>query len=201
MLDKNILFHIHTKYSYDSFMEPAKIVKIAKQLGYGGVAIVDHGNIKGGTEAKKFETPYFKVLICGEYHTKYGDIIGINLTENITALDPDEVVNQIHKQNGKAVWAHPFRTYLLPRGRGKRRPTPPEDWLKKLDYIETYNAQTRPLQNAQAQAIARKFGIKEVNGLDAHFYFEVRKIQKNKYSFLGYIGTFFAKIIKKLFSL
>lgn len=196
---ENILFHVHSKHSYDSFMEPGKIIEIAKKLGYKGVAIVDHENISGGLEAKRLETPDFKILVCGEYHSRFGDIVGVGLRENITVPDPFEIVREIKSQGGQAIWVHPCRTYLLPRGAGKKKPLPPKEFIESLDYIETYNAQTRPRQNMKAKKIAEKFKVKEIVGLDAHFYFEIKKLDQKRYSFWGYVGSFFAKIIKKFF--
>lgn len=192
---KDILFHIHTKYSYDSFMEPRKIVEKVRDLGHKGVAIVDHGNIKGGLEAKKFETKEFKVIVGGEYHSEIGDIIGLGLRSNIKSHHSCEIISQIKAQGGIAIFAHPRRTFLIPRGRGKRKPIPSRDILEQFDYIETFNAQTRPSENIEAKEIAKKYGLKEISGLDAHFYFELKPIAG--YSFTGYLGTFFAKALKR----
>ena len=38
--------HIHSKYSYDSFSEPSKIVKMAKRRGLDVISITDHDNMK-----------------------------------------------------------------------------------------------------------------------------------------------------------
>jgi len=195
---KDILFHVHTRFSYDSYMDPEKIVAKSRELGYKGVVVVDHQNIQGGLEAKRFETDDFKVIVAGEYHTRYGDIVGINLSKNIDSSEPKEVVDQIHQQGGQAIWVHPKRTFLLPRGRGKSKPLPPEEFIKSLDYIETYNAQTRPSQNQAAKVIAKKFNIPEISGLDAHFYFELRRDLRG-YSLLGYLGTFVGKNLKGFF--
>jgi len=192
----DILFHIHSKFSFDSQMEPEKIVREVKRLGYRGVAIVDHGSIQGGLEAKKFAPADFQVVVGGEYRSEYGDIIGMGLKKNITATKARDIISEIKSQGGKVVWAHPFRTYLLPRGKGRRKPLPPEDFIKSLDYIETYNAQTRPSQNALAIKAAKKFKIDQIAGLDAHFYFEIKKIDSNNYNIFGYIGTFFSKIFR-----
>ena len=41
-------FHIHTKYSYDSLMEPDKIIRNAVKRGLDGIVICDHNTIRGG---------------------------------------------------------------------------------------------------------------------------------------------------------
>lgn len=197
----NILFHIHTKYSYDCFMEPEKIISIAKSKGYKGVAFTDHQNIEGGRLAQGINAdPNFRVIIGGEYHTKFGDIIGLKLRQNITVFDPYQVIKEIKKQGGIVIWVHPFRTFLIPRGRGKKRSIPPEKFLRQLDYIETYNAHTKAKQNQQAKQLAIKFNLKEISGSDAHFYWELRKNQFKDYRFSAYLGTFFARKLKELYS-
>jgi len=45
--------HVHSMYSFDSFMSVDKIIKLAKKKDLNGIAIVDHNNIKGGMEGKK----------------------------------------------------------------------------------------------------------------------------------------------------
>lgn len=195
---KNILFHVHTKYSYDSFMEPEKILTIAKSNGFKGVAFTDHQTIEGGIGAAKInKDPNFEVIVGGEYHTKFGDIIGLNLKTNITDSDPFRVVGRIKKQGGIAILAHPCRTFLIPRGRGRKKPIPPENFLRQLDYIETYNAHTHSKQNYQAKKLAKKFGIKEISGLDAHFYWELYDVNFRRYRFFSYLGTFLVKKIKE----
>jgi predicted metal-dependent phosphoesterase TrpH len=195
----HVLFHVHTKYSYDSFMEPEKIISVAKSHGYKGVAFTDHQNIKGGILAEKInKDPNFKVIIGGEYHTSLGDVIGLNLKKNITAFDPYQVINEIKKQGGIVIWAHPFRTFLIPRGRGKRRILPPVKFLRQLDYVETYNAHTKPNQNQQAKDLAIKYHLKEISGLDAHFYWELRKNKLSGFRFIAYLGTFFCKNFKRI---
>ena len=46
-------FHIHSKYSFDSFMDIEKIIKVAKKRGIDGIAIADHNTIKGGRKVLK----------------------------------------------------------------------------------------------------------------------------------------------------
>ena len=39
--------HIHSIYSYDSYLRPENIIKMAKKRSLNGVAVADHGTIKG----------------------------------------------------------------------------------------------------------------------------------------------------------
>jgi predicted metal-dependent phosphoesterase TrpH len=40
--------HIHSKYSYASFSDPLKIVKVTKRKGLDVISITDHDNISHG---------------------------------------------------------------------------------------------------------------------------------------------------------
>ena len=59
-------FHIHTKYSYDSFLEPKDVIKAAMLRGIKVIAITDHNTIMGGLktleEARKSKTDIIIVL-------------------------------------------------------------------------------------------------------------------------------------------
>ena len=55
--------HIHSKYSSDGILEVKEIVKAAIKRGLDGIAITDHNTIKGGIEAKKYETDGLKVIV------------------------------------------------------------------------------------------------------------------------------------------
>ena len=77
-------FHIHSKCSYDSLMSPEGIVKRAKKVGLTCVAITDHNTIRGGIEGEKYELTYgVEVIVGAEIKTDCGDIIGLNLNDEI----------------------------------------------------------------------------------------------------------------------
>ncbi|MFX0204875.1 MAG: PHP domain-containing protein, partial [Candidatus Hodarchaeota archaeon] len=46
--------HVHSKYSFDSLMEPKTIIKVAGKKGLDCVAVTDHNTIKGGSTTEKF---------------------------------------------------------------------------------------------------------------------------------------------------
>ena len=67
MVQMKIDFHVHTYHSYDSIMQPEKILRIAKEKGLNGCVICDHNTIKGGIECKKLNTdPNFVVIVAAE---------------------------------------------------------------------------------------------------------------------------------------
>ena len=156
--------HIHSKYSKDSMLEPAKIIKIAKKKGLGGVAVTDHNTIKGGVEALKINKDKdFQVIVGAEIKTEYGDVIGMFLNEEIKSQIFMQVVEEIRDQDGLVVLAHPFRKGI----------TFPTDLLKYVDLIEGFNARSRKSLNGKAKELARSYRMPTTAGSDAHLGFEI----------------------------
>jgi len=170
-------FHIHSKYSFDSIISPEKIVKVSKNKGLKGIAIVDHNSIQGGLEARKYETEDFFVILGSEIKTDVGDIIGIFINEDITSQDVFSVIDEVHEQNGIAILPHPFRG--IKNGRFS------DELLKKIDVIEGYNSRISSKKNLRAQEFAKRNNLPVIGGSDAHFYGEIgaaRTIMENVFS-------------------
>ena len=156
--------HIHSKHSYDSFLSPETIIKIAKKKRLDGVAVTDHGTIKGGIEALKINKDKdFQVIVGAEIKTEYGDVIGMFLNEEIKSQIFMQMVEEIRDQGGLVVLAHPFRKGI----------TFPTDLLKYVDLIEGFNARSPKSLNARALELARKLKKPMTAGSDAHLGFEV----------------------------
>jgi len=147
-------------------MDPYKILKKCKKLGCDIVFITDHNTIKGSLEAKKYEKELgIKVVLCSEIKTHYGDIIGINLTEEICNRDFDEVIDEIKSQGGISLLPHPCRdhrkiNYLA----------------SKVDLIEVWNARCTPIENLKALELVKKFKKPPMAGNDAHLYSELGNV-------------------------
>jgi predicted metal-dependent phosphoesterase TrpH len=167
--------HIHSKYSHDSLLYPSKIIKIAINRGLNGIAVTDHNTIQGGAEAKKAnKDPDFEIIVGSEIKTEYGDIVGLFLNEDIKSRKCIEVVEEINEQGGLPVLAHPYRPY-----------DSPEKIIQHFDYIEGFNARSKPQQNYRAQVLASDYNKKVLAGSDAHFAFEIgrgRTLTKNTFS-------------------
>lgn len=156
--------HVHSKYSYDSFLSPERIIRIAKKRRLDGVAVTDHGTIKGGVEALKInEDKNFQVIVGAEIRTEYGDVIGLFLNEEIKSNKFIEVAEEIREQDGVMVLAHPFRKGIKF----------PPDLLKYVDLIEGFNARSPKDLNEKAKEFARSFRMPMTAGSDAHFGFEI----------------------------
>lgn len=167
-------FHIHSKYSFDSILEPKKIIKVAKKKGLDGVAITDHNTIKGSLEAKKInDNPNFLVIIGSEINTEMGDITGLFLNEEIKSRNSMEVIDEIHEQGGIVVLPHPYRGHEV-NELGKI--------LDRIELMEVFNARNNELQNRKADELATACKVHTIAGSDAHFSSEIglgRTIIKN----------------------
>ncbi|HBI72885.1 MAG TPA: phosphotransferase [Lachnospiraceae bacterium] len=155
--------HSHSKYSYDSLIEPIKMVKYAKKIGLDGIAITDHDTIKGGVIAQKDNrSDEFTVIVGCETKTEAGDIIGLFLNEELRSRNSLEVIDEIHDQAGIVVLPHPFRGHNLS-----------EDLIKKVDLIEVINSRSSSEANKRAKELALSSLKNSVVGSDAHFLSEI----------------------------
>ena len=155
--------HVHSKYSYDSIMEPRKILKIYQKKGYDMIAITDHNTIRGALVAKKYEKDFgVHVLIGEEILTDAGDIIAIDLSEEIRSRSWVEVIDEIRDQGALSIFPHPFRGHkeinLI---------------AEKVDLIEAWNSRSSPHYNELALKLAEKFKKPPLAGSDAHIYSEI----------------------------
>jgi len=159
--------HTHTKYSSDGFLNPKKIVKIAKKRGLSGIAITDHDTIKGGLETKKYEDENFKVIVGCEVSTSKGEIIGLYLNEEIKSNDFYDVIDEINAQNGIIVVPHPFDEWRNSASLTK------EDY-KLVNSIEIFNSRcVENKYNQKAGRFAKENNYGMTGGSDAHFANEI----------------------------
>jgi predicted metal-dependent phosphoesterase TrpH len=160
--------HIHSKYSSDGILEPEKIIKMAIKRGLNGIAITDHNTIKGGLEAKKYETEDFKVIVGTEISTEKGELIGLFLEEEVKSKDVSDVVLEIKERNGIVIIPHPFDELR----RSAFHPT--EEDAKYIDCIEGFNSRcVFQRYNEKAVEFAMKYDLTITAGSDAHFSNEI----------------------------
>lgn len=148
------------------------MLKTAKKRGLNGIAVTDHGTIKGALKVKELNKDKdFEVIVGDEISTPKGDVLTYYLHKPIKSTDFFEVVEEVKKQNGLVVIPHPFRTSTNPHHKFK---LPFEKVKNKIDAIECFNA--RMLfsgDNKKAEDIANKFNFAKTGGSDAHFKFEI----------------------------
>jgi predicted metal-dependent phosphoesterase TrpH len=150
-------------YSFDSFVSPEKIIKTAQKKNLDGVAITDHGTIRGGLNAKKIKSDIV-TIIGSEVKTEIGDLIGLFLNEEIKSCGIWDVIEEIRDQDGIIVIPHPFRS---------NRTDFDHELIRKIDAIEGYNARTELKKNIQAQDFAKLHDLPVTAGSDAHFSREI----------------------------
>lgn len=180
-------FHIHSKYSYDSLMEPRIILKLCKKLGFDVISITDHNSINGSLEAKKYEKEFdMSVIIGEEIKTDVGDIIGLNLNEKIIGQDIEEVLENIKGQGGITVLPHPFREHRNI-----------ETIANKVDIIEVFNSRCSVNENQKALDLSLKLNIPTIIGSDAHVYSEIGNSIMNSENFFTHSKSFQTRYSKK----
>ncbi|AFD00720.1 putative metal-dependent phosphoesterase (PHP family) [Methanocella conradii HZ254] len=160
--------HMHTIYSRDGAIKPADAIRIARKRGLDGIAITDHGTIRGGLEAQKLKPEGIEIICGAEIKTDRGDVIGLFLNEEIRQADHMEVIEAIRRQGGVVVIPHPFDSVRSSAF-----------WLtdkdsKKMDALEAINARcVFKRSNRMASAYADQFHVCKVGGSDAHFGAEI----------------------------
>jgi predicted metal-dependent phosphoesterase TrpH len=158
--------HIHSKYSGDSTLEPATVLKVAKKRCLDGIAVTDHLTIRGGIETRKLNSdPDFCVIVGSEVEThNKEDLIGLFLEQEIEARHTEDVIAEIKAQGGLVLWAHPFRF-------GKN--LVPALTIPQVDLIEGFNSKTSASRNELAQHLAREYDKPVIGASDAHQAFEI----------------------------
>ena len=153
-------------------MKPEALLKTAKKGGLNGIAITDHGTIKGALEVKKLnKDKNFEVIIGEEISTMQGDVLAYYLKKQIDSADFFDAVEKIRKQNGLIAIPHPFRTSP---NRNHRFKIPLEKIKEHIDAVEVFNARMLlNSDNKKADNAATKCSIAKTAGSDAHFKFEV----------------------------
>ncbi len=102
--------HIHTEYSSDAITTIREVLKISRARDLNFIAITDHNTTKGAFNALKLSDDV-TVIPGVEISTKYGHIIALNITEKFEVnlkIDIYEIIDNIHKDGGLVIIAHPF---------------------------------------------------------------------------------------------
>jgi len=167
-MKKKYDLHIHTKYSSDGVLEPARIVNTAIKLGLSGIAVIDHNTIRGGLEARQFESENFKIIVGSEIQTDRGEITGLFLTQEVEPGDATSVISDIKSQGGIIIIPHPFDEMR----HSALHPT--EEDVQYIDAIEIFNSRcVFQKYNRRALDFAREHSLPVVAGSDAHYSNEI----------------------------
>jgi len=160
--------HIHSKYSDDGVLDPEEIVRVARERDLDGIAITDHNTIRGGQEAKKYETKDFKVITGAEIMTDKGEITGLFLSKEVKSRCFQDAIAEIKAQGGIVVVPHPFD-----RLRHSRFCITSE-YADLVDAIEGFNSRcVLQRYNTKALEFAAEHNLSVVGGSDAHYANEI----------------------------
>ena len=137
-------------------------MEISLKRGLDGIAVTDHHTIRGGLESRDLNRSELVVIVGSEIKTEWGDVVCLFLEREITSKRFLEVVEQVRKQEGVLILAHPFWKHTLS-----------EELLNQVDLIEVFNSRISPSRNRKGERLARKRGLPQVAGSDAHLPWEI----------------------------
>jgi predicted metal-dependent phosphoesterase TrpH len=167
--DDSILvdLHMHTHWSSDCAIETLDLLDHAEAIGLGAIAITDHNVFGGAREALELAVGRELLVIPGEEvkTDSQGEVIGLYLSEEIPrGMTFSETVTAIKDQDGVVYLPHPFdRMHAIPD------PATLHRHLDDIDVFEVYNARLmREAFNDEALRFARKYGLRQGAGSDAH---------------------------------
>ena len=168
-MDVRADLHVHTAHSADGREAVRRVVRHAKKIGLGAIAITDHNVVSAWNEALEQGKIDGIIVIRGEeVSSSEGHILAYGIHERIRkGMSPEETVEVIHDQGGVAVAAHPYRSS---NGIGP-------DAVRKVDFdaVETLNFGSSAGQNRKAERLARELGLPMVGGSDAHTLEDIGK--------------------------
>ena len=157
--------HVHTWHSVDSSMSYDQLIEACLGKGINCVAIADHGTTRGARDLQKIAP--FKIIVCEEVLTPYGEIMGMFLKEDIPWKVPlEEAIKLIHGQGGLVNIPHPFDRV---RPSAFRNLKVLESIADQVDIIEVFNSRSLfPGIESKARAFAAKHNKIISNGSDGH---------------------------------
>ncbi len=166
--------HCHSYYSRDGVSSPEALIKTALKKGLDGIALTDHDTTRGwkrAIEAAKRLNAYLVLaeeIKIREKGETVGEVLGYFLKREI---DPkgkslEEVVDEIKKQGGISIIAHPYHW--------KRPFRQLERYKNLVDGIEVFNARSQTKRgNQKSLEFAQKNNLAVTAGSDAHHCSEV----------------------------
>lgn len=153
--------HTHSIVSPDGSIGESDYEEALKRVDY--IAITDHNEI---SFAQKMQKKFGENIIVGEeISTQKGDIIGLFLTEKISAgLSIKDAITAIHSQKGLVYIPHPFDFFR--KGIGEKAVV---EHLEDINIIEGFNGRLiLRWQNTKAISFATMHQLPVGVGSDAH---------------------------------
>jgi dephospho-CoA kinase len=155
--------HLHTWGSHDCLSDPEAVLRRARSLGYGRIAITDHDRL---AVALRMRERYPDAVIPGEeIKTAEGvDVIGLYLEEEIPRGTPAfETIDRIRAQGGVPYLPHPFAP-----GKGAGGGLA-DELASRCEIVEVFNARLHAAElNRRAEELAARHAKLRGAGSDAH---------------------------------
>lgn len=174
--------HCHTKEgSIDAKVPIEQYVRKLVEHGFDGMLVTDHNSYNGYRAFQKIADRIqqelkktFVVLKGIEYDTRDGghviavlpDCVNSTVLE-IKGMTITQLEQFVHNLGGIIGAAHPFGTgffAFMNTHFGKKN----LDFLHRFDFVESFNACTRPLANKKAELMAMIIRKPQTAGSDAH---------------------------------
>jgi hypothetical protein len=184
-------FHSHTVYSADGHIGFAGLVRSVRRNRLDIVAITDHDTVEGALEFRRLcgrRGDEFAIIVGEERTLADGThIIGLLLREPLASSTFDDVLREIHAQNGICVVPHPLRrrdgalSLDVSRLEALQRASGPACGF------EIFNPRCSYDENAAARRLLNT-GLCPVGGSDAHYESDHGEVV-NVLSFAGDVET------------
>lgn len=153
--------HVHSCFSEDGHSTPEEILKKAKEIGFGCIAITDHNSFESFEKVKDFTDVIF--VPGEEVGSSDGHIIALGIDREIPKhLSIPETIEKIHEAGGIAIAAHPYRWWT---GLGEKNTL---KYAEMFDGIEALNARSTKKHNERSLKMATDNGKCITAGSDSH---------------------------------
>ncbi len=161
--------HCHTCFSPDSLVRPDQLVEHARKRGLDRIAVTDHNTIGGALACAELDPE--RIIIGEEIQTTQGELLAYYLEDGIPAgLAPGEAIRRLREQGALISVSHPFDFHRT----GAWGVEALREILPLVDAIEGFNARSiSDAPNRRAAEFARKHGVLQTAGSDAHAAFEL----------------------------
>lgn len=189
LTNKKLAFHVHTKFSHDSFASPEGVIDFLFDSGYNAVVITDHNTIDGALIAKQYadlKYPSFQVIIGEEISTDIGDIIAFPLNKIIKEGTFLNVIENAKKSDALICLPHPYESHDLQK-------IHTSEFLQMIEFVEVYNSRISLKKNLFAVQYAEYYNKNKIVGTDAHIIKELnnnynyfKSIKENEYIIVKY---------------
>jgi predicted metal-dependent phosphoesterase TrpH len=160
---------MHSYKSYDCVASIKSIIAHAAKRGLSGIAITDHEVLTSDDLVEVAAEHNIWLIKAIEAKTEIGDIIGLFVSKDLKSRKAEQLLDEIHDQDGIAVLAHPFK-YMKDSDRYPAR------LLEKIDAVEIVNSRWRDLEsctkNSKVSSLLSAVKGRSA-GSDAHFPFEI----------------------------